>query len=207
MPDDAQQIVPAAPKKRGNPNFGKPGVVNNPTGKGRVVAGGPGINPKGHAKSLANVKMAKYRQALATKITAKFDARHVVEVMEAWLEHVRDRHDPVKGQGWQKSSELFMDRLLGKARVEGESDDERSGVSRDELVVNIYKSFGLHVHQAPAQDRHAAGQAGSEAQETQEAFEGEATLRPALPGPTGEGPATSGGPVASALPIPEGVDH
>jgi hypothetical protein len=150
-------------------------------------------NPAGTLSNLGS-RMVKFRRDLHTEIARKFDASHVVEVMEAYLEHVRDRHDKDKGYGWQKSADAFLDRMLGRPKTDSESEPETAKSSRADLVIELRRTFGLTV-------THAS-------QPEQEYVEGEVAAPPkALPGGTGREDETEAGSGDAVLPLPEEVDH
>ncbi len=181
--------APPVKRKRGNPNWVK--GQRSPTAQ----TWPKGIQPPGSYQWKGNpvaLKVYEYRKQLSKQMLAKFTAAHVVEVMEAWLEHVRDRHDPVKGFGWQKSADLFMDRLLGKPKVDAEPEDNQQNASRADLVIELRRTFGLTVtHEAEAKEA---------------AIEGEIVqAQPALPAPAD---ASTPSDLADrpVLPVPETVD-
>lgn len=134
--------------------------------------GDPSPNPKGTPSNLGN-PMWRYRTELFHKLRGRFGAKDVIEALEILQEHFTTKlPDGSRPEGWQKSMDMWLDRVLGKAKVEGDEEDKTERVSRSELVVELRRTFGLtvtHKTEAP--------------QEQGEIVEGEISVPAALPAP------------------------
>jgi hypothetical protein len=149
--------------------------VKKKPGNPRWVKGQTG-NPKGTPKNLGPA-MWKYRQDLSAAIRGTYGAKEVLKALDILYQHftaTKDDGSPVYNEGWQKSADMWLDRVVGKARVEDDGDGQPTGVSRADLVVELRRTFGLTItHETKAGSPEGV----------QESFEGEATTRPALPAP------------------------